>query len=173
MNTKIPAPVIWELLTKEERRKFFVDRHICFEIAELNSRVRAQYSSESEAQKRINELDSYIRKFDIANPADDAEGGAIRRDTVIVPGKDDKLKITKEVYYFYGNTIRQQTCAAEIFNEFFGSADKRKSMIRINEVLNKLDGWAQENRRQKNFAGAYGDQKKIYSRLVVTFNDKK
>ncbi|MBR0290072.1 MAG: hypothetical protein IJQ82_13940, partial [Selenomonadaceae bacterium] len=44
-------------------------------------------------------------------------------------------------YIIYGSELRQHICAVEIYNECFGN-DKRKSPTRINEILNRIEGWS-------------------------------
>ena len=44
-------------------------------------------------------------------------------------------------YILYGSVLRQHICAVEIYNECFGN-DKRKSPTRINEILNRIEGWS-------------------------------
>ena len=67
----------------------------------------------------------------------------------------------------YGSYKRQETCAAEIYNEFYSGSDKRKQIFRINDVLANLENWELSDRQSKNFNG-YGNQKKIYLRITNT-----
>lgn len=156
LATKILPSYIWELLTKEERRRFISNASIDLKLQDINLRIRTRYGkNQNAAQIQVNSVDSYIRENSnhaIAKiePADFKKPNAPRNENGIF-------------YRFYGTVERVATCASEIFNECFGN-DKRKSMARINEILSMLEGWTLDSKRQKNFAGAYGDQKKIYSR---------
>ena len=77
--------------------------------------------------------------------------------------EDKKIQGTDVTeYILYGSELRQHICAAEIFNECFGS-DNRKRMPRINEILAHLDEW-HLGARLRNADPAYPDQKKAYYR---------
>ena len=143
LEKKIPPLVIWHLLSKEERRKFFVDGGTFkIELADLQARFK----------------NSAGRKFDELKPTFDAacevQDGFVR----IFTEKDSKWFCA-----FYGAELRQHICPAEIFNECFDKTDRRKSVPKILEVLNKIDGWEQ-GARLRNFDPEYKDQKIVFHR---------
>ena len=139
LQIKIPPKVIWQLLTKEQRRKFITDNSIT--IPESN--VRALHSStDTEFEDVLYNIDKYKK------------GGVTFKN-----GDNSGIKYFK----FFGVELRQSICAAEILNECFGNSDRRKSPQKINEILPKIEGW-QQGKRDKNYSG-YGDQKKIYYRV--------
>ena len=143
LNKRIPPKIIWKLMTKEDRRKFFTDGQITFDIATLNYRRRAQGGREQDVQHDINEI------YKLCNSK-----------------REDIQQIffgTETSYRFYGAEYRQHICAAEIFNEAFANGDKRKLMYRINEILTDLEGWHLGDRLQKADP-EYREQKKPYWR---------
>ena len=157
LSTKILPSYIWELLTKEERRRFIANASIDLKLQDINLRIRTRYGkNQNAAQVQVDAVDSYTRE------------NINRAVAKIEPADVKKSNSPKEsglFYRFYGTVERTATCASEIFCECFGS-DKRKSMTRINEILSTLEGWTLDGKRQKNFVGCYGDQKKIYSRQI-------
>ena len=142
LDKKIPPPVLWHLLSKEERRKFFVDGGK-FQIE--NDDLKARFKNR--VGKKYNEL---LPEFEKACTVRE---GFLRHFT----DKDNRWQLI-----FYGSEPRKHICAAEIFNECFGS-DNRKRINRINEILSMLDGWHLGERLQ-NADPAYADQKKAYYR---------
>ena len=143
LNKRIPPKIIWKLMTKEDRRKFFTDGQITFDIATLNYRRRAQGGREQDVQRDIDEI------YKLCNSK-----------------REDIQQIffgTETSYRFYGAEYRQHICAAEIFNEAFANGDKRKLMYRINEILTDLEGWHLGDRLQKADP-EYSNQKKPYWR---------
>lgn len=147
LEKKLPCAIIWRLMNKDDRRKFFVDGQIIFDHETLNYRRRAQGGRERDIERDINEI------YKLLNSK-----------------RDDVLKISyKETvtYKFFGSELREHVCAAEIFNECFGTGDKRKAMYRINEILSKLDGWHLDETKRKelrNVDPEYRDQKKPFYR---------
>ena len=145
LYTKIPPRIIWNLLSKEERRKFFVDGgKFTIEIADIEARFKNAAG---------NRYDKLKPAFDAACTVKD---GFVRQ---IMTSKGEN---NFYYYVFYGSELRQHICAAEVFTECFGN-DKRKRMTRIHEILASLDGWTQGARIQKADP-AYGDQKKVFYR---------
>ena len=150
LDTKITPLVIWDLLSREERRKFFVNGGgliMVDALTEFNHRRRARGGKPDDVQRDVNLI------YDFLN-------GTAGKNFVRI----EKIKRGDNVideYHIYGSELRQHICAAEIFTECFGS-DKRKSMHRISEILSMLDDWALGKRIQKD--SAYGDQKKVYYR---------
>lgn len=141
LDTKTPPPVVWDLLTKDERRKYYVEGQLTIDIAILNFRRRARGGRSVEHD--INEI------YKICHSKDKGV-----REVFAIEGGTPR-------YQFFGTEYRQRICAAEIFTECFGN-DRRKSMLRIHEILARLDGWSLGKRIQKD--PAYGDQKKVYYR---------
>ena len=149
LDVKILPPVIWNLLTREEHRKFIAEGK--FTIAEHDIIARFKNS-----RKRI--------PADLQDEFDKAkeEGDAVS----VGYAKEPKTNISIPILTFYGTEYRQRICAAEIFNECFGT-DRRKSMPRIYESLNRLAGW-HLGARIKNYP-CYGDQKNVYYRDAANF----
>ena len=145
LKTKILPPVIWSLLTREERRKFSAENK--FEITERDLRARFKNSAKKISAKRQAEFDA------ATTPSD-----AVLRSEV-------RDKITGEYvtcFVFFGTEYRQHICAAEIFSEAFAPNDKRKSMPRTHEILAQLNGWHLGKRIARDTA--YGNQPKVYYR---------
>ena len=149
----LPA-CIWERLTKEERRTFFINGRIKIDPADVEARIKTQIKRATTRDETLKEF----RDYQAANIDDNPDSGYI-----VTESKSYKGEVTDVFTFYYGSVERESTCAAEIFNECFGN-DRRKSMPRINEILHMIDGWTLVNQQQKNFAGAYGNQKKIYRR---------
>ena len=143
LNKRIPPKIIWKLMTKEDRRKFFTDGQITFDIETLNYRRRAQGGREQDVQRDIDKI------YKLCNSK-----------------REDIQQIffgTETSYRFYGSELREHICAAEIFNEAFANGDKRKVMYRINEILTDLEGWHLGD-RLRNADPEYREQKKPYYR---------
>jgi len=165
LDKKILPQYIWQLLTREERRKFFADGRLVLPdgLADLNKRRRARGGKEDIVQHDVNLISGFL---------DGVAGKNFVRNNEIKRGDD----IITE-YIAYGSEYRQHICAAEINNECFGS-DKRKSMYRISEILNQLEGWHLEKRLQ-SADSVYFDQRKPYYRdadnipndALITFNE--
>ena len=145
LKTKILPPVIWHLMTSDERRKFNAESK--FEIEKRDLIARFKNSAKKISTKRQAEFDAAITESDSVLHADVRN----RFSGESVAG----LK-------FFGTEYRQHVCAAEIFSEAFTPNDKRKSMARIHEILAQMDGWHLGKRIQKY--PVYGDQKKVYYR---------
>ena len=143
VDTKIPPQVIWKLLTKEERRKFYANGFIKLLDGkkDLITRRRARggrnVQSDIELIYEIFHDERFVRK-------------------IISPyGNEDE-------WYIYGSEYRKHICAAEIFNECFLGNDKRKSPIRIHEILNNLEGWTRGKRISHD--PVYGNQQIVFYR---------
>ena len=158
LDKKILPQYIWQLLTREERRKFFADGRLVLPdgLADLNKRRRARGGKEDDVQHDVNLISSFL---------DGVAGKNFVRRNEIKRGDD-----TITEYIAYGSEYRQHICAAEIFNECFGS-DKRKSMYRINEIFINLDGWTL-GARLRNTDSVYFDQRKPYYRDADNIPDK-
>lgn len=139
LNTPIPLPIIWNLLTKEERRKFIAEGKTI--IMQLDLDTRAQKLKQREQTTYKETVDKYCHK--IERPAE--------------IGKSVSFYVIHGIFY------RNETCATEIYNECFGN-DRRKGIFRIREILSKLEGWHRSDTGKKNFAMCYGDQRNIYLR---------
>ena len=142
LDKRIPPAVVWNLMTKEERRKFFVDGQIIFAQSTLNFRRRARGGRDVDTD--INEIWNLLKSQ--------------RQDI-----QEFKTQDNRELYIFYGSEYRMHICAAEIYNECFCTGDKRKLMYRISEILDSLDGWHLGDRLQKADS-EYREQKKPYYR---------
>ena len=142
LDKKILPEFIWDVLTKEERRKFFVDANIKLDTTEINFRWRANFPKA--AQSQINRLDNYIRY-----------------------NSESMRKITigeQTLYCFYGSVYRLHVCAAEIFIECFGIDSRKNNVRRIYEVLAKMGNWEKGTSRLQGRDIAYKDQKSFYVR---------
>lgn len=150
LDTKILPPVIWNLMTREERRDFIKNGRLVMinAVREFNFRRRSRGGNPNSVQNDVNLISSALK------PAQNKPWLLIDQKTI--QGND------VDEYTIYGSEFRQHICAAEIFNECFG-ADKRKSMQRIHEILPTLDGWSLGARIQKADP-VYGDQKKPFYR---------
>ena len=155
LDTKIPPLSIWHQLTREERRKFFAEGNIKLVDGEcdLYTRIRATFS-ERKAQQLINEIDSFLRK----------QNNGIKKHHIKRNGED----LTE--LWIYGTQDRQHICPQEILHEAFATTDRRKSIPKIIESLNKLDDWTQ-GERFRRIDPAYNDQKIVYYRNNETQSD--
>ena len=128
LDTKILPLILWFLLTREERRKFIADGRLAMldAVSEFNHRRRARGGRADTVQRDIDVINSFL------SPAQNKHWLRIERKTI--QGND------VDEYILYGSELREHICAVEIYNECFGN-DKRKSPTRINEILNRIDGW--------------------------------
>ena len=146
LDIPILPPVLWRLLTKEEKRKFFGKNYI--ELDDGDWKIRREMLK-SDADKK--EFDNTI----------DAKNKFVRS---IEKKFGDNSTLSIAVY---GSYKRQETCAAEIYNEFYSGSDKRKQIFRINDVLANLENWELSDKQNKDFNG-YGHQRKSYYRITNT-----
>ena len=153
LDTKIPPKVVWDLLTKEEHRQFAANGFIKLIDGESDLKTRRRARSSRNLQDDIDKIHNIFH----------GNGGIVRKNSV---KKGDELV---EEWFIYGSEFRQHICAAEIFTECFGN-DRRKSIIRIHEVLNNLEGWTLGNRIKRD--PVYGDQKKVFYRDNVQDTSK-
>ena len=146
VGKKIPVQVIWKLMSKDDRRKFFVDGKFTIEEGDLDRRFKTQSgritSDKQAAFDKAKEPCDSVRRVNIS------QGGGM------------PCYLT-----FYGSELREHICAAEIFNEAIANGDKRKQMYRIEEILSHLDGWHVGERNDLRRADPeYPDQRKPYFR---------
>lgn len=146
VDTKIPKQPIWLLMTKTERKQFFEQGNINFDKKDLQCRIDTLPS--------VWKNDIQFRK-DFENALKDGTEKVIGMETRII---------------FYGKEYRQHISAGEIYVECFGM-DRRKSMVRIGEILGKLEGW-QVGRRLRNADPKYTDQKKPYYRITPIIDEE-
>lgn len=145
LNTKIPPKVVWNLLTKEEHRQFAANGFIKLTDGEADLNTRRRARGGRHVQQDIDAIHAIFH----------SDGGIVRKNSI---RKGDEVI---DEWFIYGSEYRQHICAAEIFTECFGN-DRRKSIIRIHEVLNNLEGWTLGNRIKRD--PVYGDQKKVFYR---------
>lgn len=146
VDKKIPPRFIWQLMTREERIKFFTDGHIVFNQGELNARIRNTCAEET-VQSTVDELDSFLRE------------GADPHNVLSYTRKGEF-----DSWYIYGYKLRERICAAEIFNECFNANKGRATTRLIAELLPKLDGWTL-GQRLRDKDTVYKDIKKPYVRI--------
>ena len=137
LDIPIPENEIWDLFTKDERKKFFAENCIKLYRDELEERHKAKHGRNGSADIGAT-LDKYEVKFKNENG---------------IQG----TKLCK----IYGTVRRDHICAAEIRNEYFTTNDKRISAQSLNEILPQIEGWELGNRI---IDSAYGDQKKVFWR---------
>ena len=152
LNTKILPLILWYLLTREERRDFIKNGRLVMvdAISEFNHRRRARGGRLDTVQYDVDLISSCL------TPAQNKHWLRIKHKTIQGNNVDE--------YILYGSEFRQHICAVEIYNECFGN-DKRKSPIRINEILNRIEDWILGARIQKADP-AYLDQKKVFYRIA-------
>ena len=136
LDIPIPEPCIWLLLTKSERRKFFEEGSI--------------YLTQDDLVNRFSTLPAKFK-----NDEDFCE----RHTNTLSACKADRRNVYG--HRFYGTQQRENVCAAEIYNECFSLSDKRKSIARISDVLDRLENWKQGTRLQLADP-QYKDKKKCY-----------
>lgn len=143
VDKKKPTDVIWRLMSKDDRRKFFVDGKFTIEEGDLDARFKNSGRITPDKQAafdKAKQISPSVRRVNIS------QGGGM------------PCYLT-----FYGSELREHICAAEIFNEAIPNGDKRKQMYRIEEILSHLDGWTLSKRLQKADP-EYPDQRKPYFR---------
>lgn len=149
INLPIPYQVIWNLLTRDERKKFCAEHHISITPDEL---IRRQHS-----RKRPVEMEELVKILERAenNLEPSIANTQIREDGMV----HDALKI-------YGVELRDSICSVEIYNECFGNNyDNRRSINRIAEILARdlPEEWTRYGRKR---CSIYGDQKSVYVRDI-------
>ena len=129
LDTKILPLTLWFLLTREERRKFIAEGRLVVldALSEFNHRRRAKGGKDATVQRDVNVITSCLTKTQ--------QKHWLRIERKTIQGNE------VDEYILYGSELRQHICAVEIYNECFGN-DKRKSPTRINEILNRIDGWS-------------------------------
>ena len=152
LDTKILPPVLWFLLTRSERYEFEKSGRLVMidAVTEFNHRRRARGGRTDTVQHDVDLISSLL------TPAQNKHW--LRIEHKIIQGNN------VDEYILYGSVLRQHICAVEIYNECFGN-DRRKSPTRINEILNRIDGWHLGARLQKADP-AYLDQKKVFYRTT-------
>lgn len=146
LEKPILPPIVWNLLNKDERRKFFIDSELTMDFDALKRRFKNSGKHTDEEETAF-EAATKVSKF-------------VRTRTHFEPKTQEMF----ENIVFYGGSVpRQHICAAEVFNEAISNGDKRKAMYRINEILSQLDGWTL-GKRLRNVDPEYREQKKPYYR---------
>ena len=146
LDTKILPPFIWKLFTKEERRQFFTEGKLEVIEGDIISRRTALGSKGLQAD--IDKIKYYLKHSEHS-----------RQETISRKG------LAFDIFYLYGSEYREHICPAEIYHECFDKGDRRKSLPKILECLNKLDGWTQ-GKRLRYQDTAYKDQK------IILYRDK-
>ena len=143
LNVQIPPSIIFKILTQYERNRFFMSHSIMLENAEWQKR------RELLTPKEKIEFDKAISDKKFIRQTQKSAGGRTTYYTIV-----------------YGSVLRMETCATEILNECFENS-RRKDFRRINEILCSLSTWTLLDKRDRNFHNCYGDQKRIYGRVVT------
>lgn len=144
LDVLILPPVIWNLLTENERQKFIADRKITIERDNLHNRFYPA-NKKRPAEDLIKQYEEATKPSEFVKPR------------LIRTSYGDADALT-----FYGTEKRQHICAKEILQEAFDNTDRQKSMRRIGEILEQLDGWHQGARIGHD--PTYGNQRKVYYR---------
>lgn len=145
LDTPILVPALWKSLTKEERRAFFSKKSITLDEGDWKMRRLALTEKERAEFDAALADETHVRRIEIPR------------------GKDNSFFQLA----VYGSVKRQETCSAEIYNEFFNGGDKRKQIFRINEILSKLNDWQKVEEQRRDFYG-YGNQKRFYRRSIIS-----
>ena len=129
LDTKILPLILWYLLTREERRDFIKNGRLVMidALSEFTHRRRARGGKDTIVQRDVDLITSCL------DPEQNKHW--FRIETIQMHGRP------VDQYTLYGSELRQHICAVEIYNECFGN-DKRKSPTRINEILNRIEGWS-------------------------------
>lgn len=143
VDTKILPPVIWDLLNREQRRKFFVEQSFTIETGVLKALFKQRRVT---AQRQAD--------FDAAT----AKGAFVRH----IVAYDKGTRVDTTYYQFFGTVYRQHICAAEVIEEAFDKTDKRKQPAKIHEIVKRLDGWHLGKRIARD--PQYGNQPVVYYR---------
>ncbi len=157
LDKKIPPQFIWQEFSREERRDFHTKGYIKLVDGadDLIKRRRARGGKNVETD--VAKISEWLT-------------GDVGKKFVRIKQITRGSEVVAEEFYIYGSEYREHICAAEIFNECFGS-DKRKQMYRINEILSSLEGWHLGARLQKADA-VYPDQKKPFYRNKDNYPSK-
>ena len=152
LDTPILPPILWQLLTREERHKFFTQNFIALDESDWDMRRRTLTNPEDQ------------QEFDLA-----ISDQNYTRTITISKQKGYNHSIDENQIAVYGSVLRNEICAVEIYNECFSGTDKRKQIYRINEVLSTLTSWKKVCVQKRNFNG-YGNQKRFYRRVSTIVN---
>ena len=153
LDIKILPLILWYLLTREERRKFIAEGRLVIidALSEFNHRRRARGGRQDIVQRDVDLISSCLTK---------TQGKHwLRIEHKTIQGN------SVDEFILYGSELREHICAVEIYNECFGN-DKRKSPTRINEILNRVEGWSL-GARIARADPAYCDQKKVFYRNEI------
>ena len=159
LDIKIPPKAIWCLMTRTDRHKFFETGNFTIYDSDLFQR----YGNLPEKFKTVEFQNSYT---------DALKKVALVSDSPLESSFEEEQEEARErakanqIHYlrFYGTELRQHISAGEVFNECFGTSDRRKNMTRINEVLEKLPNW-KAGKRLQQVDLYYKDQKKVFYRV--------
>ena len=146
LDKPIPPPIIWNLLSKEERRKFFKDGGRIFIVGgeeELTMRIKANGGRDVDRKRQ--DLNSSLAELAADRKSQSAQGGII----------------------IYGSCRREYIFAVAVFNECFDNSDRRKTTRTIADALSRLDGWEKGKRIDRD--PVYGCQKLVYYRDTDNF----
>ena len=146
LETLIPYKPVWNLLSREERRKFNSNGGF-ITLVEQDLLCRQISRRRPEEMQQLN---------DVLALADADEYSVIRN-------SDGTLT-------FYGAVLRESICASEVYNECFYTSDRRISIFKIAEILASelpKEGWLKD--RKKN--NIYGDQPNTFIRNLDAEED--
>ena len=151
LDIKLPPPEIWILLTKSERRSYIEKSFVFLYADDIEMRLATLPSKWTNNKEFTEKLHNLILASDdnkINNPS-------------IVARKDAN---GRKFLKIYGSHYRQHICASEIYAECFSPIDRRKSISKIADILDRLTDWQQVGRKQ-HIDIQYADQTKCYYRV--------
>ena len=155
LDKKILPPYIWLLLERDERAQFCREGKLVLINGRDELCRRRRNGKKKKLQSDIDSICEFCKPYN-----DELETGnpcAYVRPVIVQGQTCDELTL-------YGSEYRTHICAAEVFAEAFPNNDKRKSINRINELINELEnnGWSKGARFIDD--DKYPDQKKILYR---------
>ena len=140
LDRPIPRHELWQLLSQEERRRYFKEGKVGLALARVDQHWK--------------DHDSILLRTVLFHDDDGDEFLALTPDL-----SDDKVRS-----YIFGDDPRRQTISpVELANELFYDDKIAVNNRRISDILRTLDGWQQSKVQRRDHA--YGKQKTIFERV--------